>query len=142
MGSYPDVSILMGMTDREIREDIAKGDAHGEAVLAAMLRERGGNPPSPIESFRDSNTMQLEGEMLVCRRGPVEHTMVIDGGWGGCLAQTPEGEILLIDSFQKMMSRSTDAGSPLGKRVKLCGVALWQNHRHHPLPAGVGGGRR
>ena len=109
---YPDVSILMGMTDREMREAIAKDDAHGQAVLAAMLRERQGNPPSPIEggTFRYSNSTQLDGEMLVCRREPVEHVMVIDGGWGGCLAQTPDGEILLIDSFEKLIARSSDEG--------------------------------
>ena len=117
----PDVSILMGMTDREIRESIARGDARGKAVLAAMVRERRGNPPSSIEggTFRFSNSTQLEGEMLLCRRAPIEQTMVIDGGWGGCLARTPQGEILLIDSFQKVMSRSGDDGRTWTAPVSL-----------------------
>jgi len=123
MEKRPGVSVLLGMTDREIREAIAKGDAHGKAVLAAMLREREGNPPSPIEGFRYSNSTQLDGEMLVCRRAPIEHTMAIDGDWGGCLARTPEGELLLASSFKKLMSRSSDGGrtwsdpTPLGKPV-------------------------
>ncbi len=117
----PDVSILMGMTDREMREAIARGDAHGQSVLAAMLAERKGNPPSVIEggTFRFGNTTQLDGEMLLCRREPVEQVRVIDGGWGGCLAQTPEGEILLIDSFQKMMARSSDGGLTWSQPVAL-----------------------
>ena len=112
MADYPDVSILMGMTDREIREAIAKGDERGAAVLAAMVRERRGNPPSVLEggTFRYSNTTQLEGEMLISRRAPLEHVMAIDGGWGGCLARMPDGEILLIDSFSKLMTRSRDEG--------------------------------
>lgn len=112
MTQYADTSILMGMTDRGMRTAVARGDAHGQAVLAALLREHQGNPPGPIDggTFRHSNTTQLEGEMLLCQRAPIEQTMVIDGGWGGCLARTPQGEILLIDSGLKVMARSRDEG--------------------------------
>jgi hypothetical protein len=126
MADFPDISILMGMTDREIREAIAKGDEHGNAVLAAMVRERRGNGPSQIDggTFRYGNTTQLQGEMLICRREAVEPVMAIAGSWGGCLARMPDGEILLIDSNQKMMVRSSDEGRS------------WSEPRKMPAPAG------
>ena len=130
MTDYADLSILKGMTDREIREAIAKGDAHGNAVLAAMLRERDGNPPGPIGSFRYSRGTQLKGEMLLCRREPAEHIKVIDlgehDGALGCLCQIPTtGEILLTD-LRGNLCRSSDAGrtwsepAPLPPPISEC----------------------
>jgi len=119
---YPDVSILMGMTDREIRDVIKRGGPKGQAVLSAMIREREGTAPALIGGFRYVNTTQLTGEILVCQRQSAEHKMVMDGSWGGCLAQMPNGKILLLDSSKRMCwsaddgrtwSEPTTLGSPV-----------------------------
>ena len=117
-----DVSVLLGMTDREIREAIRSGGARGKAVLAAMLREREGNPPSPIGGFPCSNTTQLDGEMLICRRQNIEHVKAMDvgehGNWGGCLARTPAGEVLLLDAYGRL-ARSPDGGRTWSDPVRI-----------------------